>query len=282
MPGIAHPPRRPADRIRLLISDVDGTLVTPEKALTPAAIDAVRRLRSAGVALAVISSRPPRGLERIAAALDLETPLAGFNAGRIVAADGAVIEERLLPPDAARRAVALIESRGVDVWLFVGNDWLAKNPGNPYVPREYSAVGFDPVIVDDFTPFCERVAKIVGVGADFELLERCEAELKALLAGAAAISRSQPYYLDVTHPEATKGMGVRSLSRLLGIPQEAIAAIGDMENDIAMFVEAGLAIAMGNASPEVKSSADLVTDSNREEGFARAVDRFLLPRAIPG
>lgn len=267
------------ERIRLLISDVDGTLLTPDKQITPAAIDAARRVQAAGIVLAITSSRPPRGLRAVHEALGLQTPIAGFNGGRIVTLEGRIIEERLLPRGATHRAVALIEAHGVDAWLFADDDWLLKNPAGPYVPREQRTVGFDPLVVEDFSGFYDRTAKVVGVSDDFDLLARCEVELKAVLGSEAAASRSQLYYLDVTHPEATKGTVVRSFSRLFGVPSAEIAVIGDMENDVAMFVEAGIAIAMGNASPEVRSAADFVTDSNSEDGFAHAIDRFVLPLA---
>ena len=92
----------------------------------------------------------------------------------------------------------------------------------------------------------------------------------------ATAARSQPYYLDVTHPDANKGFVVTYLSRKLGIPEEEIATIGDQPNDVLMFKRSGFSIAMGNASEEVKRQASAVTDSYDNEGFAKAVERFLL------
>ena len=89
--------------------------------------------------------------------------------------------------------------------------------------------------------------------------------------------RSQPYYLDVTHPDANKGAFARYLSARYGIPLEAIATIGDAANDVLMFAHSGLSIAMGNASLEVQRAARQVTASNADEGFASAVGRFILP-----
>ncbi len=95
----------------------------------------------------------------------------------------------------------------------------------------------------------------------------------------ASAARSQPYYLDVTHPDANKGTVVTTLSKLLSVPADEIATIGDMPNDVLMFRKSGLSIAMGNASQEVQAQADLVTDSYDDEGFAKAIERFILPRA---
>jgi hydroxymethylpyrimidine pyrophosphatase-like HAD family hydrolase len=96
----------------------------------------------------------------------------------------------------------------------------------------------------------------------------------------ASATRSQPYYLDVTHPLANKGTVVETLSRLLNIPSAQIVTMGDMPNDVLMFRKSGFSIAMGNASDEVKAQASAVTDSNEEEGFANAVRKFVLRSAI--
>jgi hydroxymethylpyrimidine pyrophosphatase-like HAD family hydrolase len=92
-------------------------------------------------------------------------------------------------------------------------------------------------------------------------------------------ARSQPYYLDVTHPDANKGAVAQYLSAKYAIPPAAIATIGDMPNDVLMFAHSGLSIAMGNASPEVQRAARRVTTSNADEGFATAVERFVLPQS---
>jgi len=110
------------------------------------------------------------------------------------------------------------------------------------------------------------------------LVARCEKDAQDALGAKASAARSQPYYLDVTHPDANKGTVVTTLSKLLSVPADEIATIGDMPNDVLMFRKGGLSIAMGNASPEVQAQADLVTDSYDDEGFAKAMERFILHR----
>jgi hydroxymethylpyrimidine pyrophosphatase-like HAD family hydrolase len=92
----------------------------------------------------------------------------------------------------------------------------------------------------------------------------------------ASAARSQPYYLDVTHPQANKGTVVTVLAKKLNIPPEQIATLGDQPNDVLMFRKSGFSIAMGNASDDVKSQASAVTDSNENEGFAKAMEKFIL------
>jgi hypothetical protein len=215
--------------------------------------------------------------------LRLRTPIAAFNGGVFVKPDMTIIEERVLPAEVARRAVEIISRSGMDVWIYSGQDWLVRDLQAPHVAREQSTVRFAPTVVADFTAVLANVVKIVGVSDDRDLVARCEKETQAALGAAASAARSQPYYLDVTHPEANKGAVVTMLSKLLSVPCAEIATIGDMPNDVLMFRKSGLSIAMGNASPQVQAQADLVTDSYRDEGFAKAMEGFILhrPHSVP-
>jgi Cof subfamily protein (haloacid dehalogenase superfamily) len=266
--------------IRLLVSDVDGTLVTPDKTLTPAAREAGDAIARAGIAFCLVSSRPARGMAQLIQALDIRAPCAAFNGGRIFEPDGRIAESHPLPTDAAKDALDLIAEAGAAAWVFAGDEWLLTDPEGDEVWRERRTVGFDPVRVDDLKAAPGPVGKIVGVSDNPAVLDRCQARAGPALAGRANVSRSQTYYLDFTHPAADKGRAVTTLARRLGVPLEATAVIGDMDNDLPMFAVAGFSVAMGQCTERVKSAADAVTASNREDGFAQAVRDLILPRAV--
>lgn len=263
--------------IKLLIADIDGTMVTHDKVLTERTREAVDRLRASGVMFTVTSGRPPRGMAGLVAALKLTAPVAAFNGGMYVKPDlTTVLAQRTLPPAIARQAVDHLLQAGLDVWIYQGVKWFLRDPGAFRVAREKGNVGFEPSVTKDLHGVLEGAIKIVGVSEDRARVERCEAELSARLGTDASAARSTPYYLDVTHPEANKGMVVREAARLLQLPLEQIATIGDMPNDLPMLTIAGMGIAMGNASPDVQRLARHVTRTNEEEGFAHAVDSFIL------
>jgi Cof subfamily protein (haloacid dehalogenase superfamily) len=270
------PSRLPSTSISAVVSDVDGTLMTDDKRLTPRARQAVAKLHARGIIFTTISSRPPRGVRMLLDPLEIKTPFGCFNGGVIARPDLSVITAHVLPPHVARRAVEMLSARGAQCWIFAGPDWLVREAEAPYVGLEERTLRFRPAIVDDFGPALDVAAKIVGVSGDFELLARCEREIGAALIGQAVVVRSQPYYLDITHPLANKGVALSALATLLSVPPAEIAVIGDGGNDVAMFERSGLSIAMGNASPLVQRAADFVTDTNRDEGFANAIDRFIL------
>jgi Cof subfamily protein (haloacid dehalogenase superfamily) len=263
-------------RIRLLVSDVDGTLVTPQKTLTERTCQAVARLHEAGISFAITSSRPPRGMRMLVEPLRISTPIAAYNGGLYVNPDMSPIEGELLPAEVAASVVRLIESHGLSVWVYCGGEWFVRDPHGPHVEREEHAVQFSPTIVPDFDRLPQDVVKIVGVSDDTDAVVRCEADARRQVGDRVSASRSQPYYLDVTHPQANKGRVVRRLSEMLHVPIEEIAAIGDSANDVLMFAHSGLSIAMGNAVPDVQRTARRVTASNEEEGFARAVECYIL------
>ncbi len=263
-------------KISLLIADVDGTLVTHDKMLTERARNAVHSLHRAGIGFAITSGRPPKGMAMLIEPLALQTPIAGFNGGLFVHPDLTIIEERELAPDVAKQALGLILKHELDAWVYSGNDWLVRDIKAPHVHREAWTVEFQPKAVKSFDCALRKAVKLVGVSDDLERVKRCEADVQAALGNHATAARSQPYYLDVTHPDANKGFAACYLSRTLGIPEAEIATIGDQPNDVLMFKRSGFSIAMGNASEEVKRQASAVTDSNDNEGFAKAVERFLL------
>jgi Cof subfamily protein (haloacid dehalogenase superfamily) len=269
---------RPPGKIRLVLADVDGTLVTQEKLLTRAAAAAVRELHDAGIAFAVTSGRPPRGMEMLIDPLALREPIAGFNGGAFVATDLSVIETRSLPAHAAEAALDVVLSAGLDAWVYTADQWLIREQNAPHVSREAWTVKFDATIVPSFTAdHLARAVKIVGVSDDLPRVAAAEAAAQQTLGSHASAARSQPYYLDITHPDANKGAVVDRLSELLGIARAEIATIGDMPNDVLMFRRSGFSIAMGNASAEVQAQAHATTDSNEDEGFAKAMRRFILP-----
>ena len=193
--------------------------------------------------------------------LGITAPIAGFNGGMLATPELKVLAQHPLRPEVARHAVELIGAHGVDVWVFDGQDWFIRNPLGTHVDLEKHTVGFSPRVIDDFEPLLAATFKIVGVSNDPAAMAELEQDASKTLGGIATVTRSQPYYLDITDQNATKGDGFSEISRLLGIPESEVAVIGDGRNDIAMFERSGLSIA---------------TDSNGRDGFAKAIAWFIL------
>jgi Cof subfamily protein (haloacid dehalogenase superfamily) len=263
------------DDIRLVIADVDGTLVTKDKVLTARAIQAVNRLKQAGITFTITSGRPPLGMKMLFQPLGLTEPIAAFNGGVFVHPDLSVMAQSFVPPAVAEGVIHAIANQGADCWVYTDRDWLLRSTDAPHVAREQWTVKFPPTVVTGFAEHLQTVAKIVGVSDDPAVLARCAAEIQQEFGTHISAALSQPYYLDITHPDANKGHVVKVLSELLSIPAAQIATIGDMPNDVLMFEKSGLSIAMGNASRDVQQRARFVTTSNEEEGFANAIEALI-------
>jgi Cof subfamily protein (haloacid dehalogenase superfamily) len=266
-------------RVSLVLSDVDGTLVTTEKQLTEATILAVRRLAERNIQFTVTSSRPPFGLRMLVERLALQLPLGAFNGACLAAPDLSLISQHCLSLNAAARAIEALESFNVGIWLFSAQHWWLRDRDGDYVERERRTVAADPVVIPDYGPYLGNLSKIVGVSADFDRLAACETAVKAALGASASAARSQRYYLDITPPDVDKGTVVEALAEHLGIPAAEIVTIGDMDNDVSMFRKSGFSIAVGNASEAARGAASFVcSKTNDADAFAEAVDRFILPR----
>lgn len=281
-------------KISLLLADVDGTLVTKEKILTERARAAVSQLKQVGIRFTITSGRPPLGMKMIVDDLKLTDPIAAFNGGIFLNPDWTIIKENVLPQAITSRVVDMIAAKNLDVWIYKGNDWYVHSRHGAHVDREEKTVKFSPIVVESYDSLLDNVVKIVGVSDDFDTVAKCEADVQQAFSQhvccetlknendveQVSAARSQPYYLDVTHPQANKGTVVDRLSELLSIPTEEIATIGDMPNDVSMFKRSGLSIAMGNASAEVQKQAQYVTTSYEDEGFANAVEQFILGKLV--
>jgi Cof subfamily protein (haloacid dehalogenase superfamily) len=257
-------------KISLVLADVDGTLVTKDKILTERARKAVIALQEAGIRFAITSGRPPLGMTMLFDVLDIEAPIAGFNGGLFVERDLTMLDEKTEPADVARQAIDLMRAHGLDTCVYSGNDWLIAKAIAPHVARQAWTVKFQPKVVADIRRRLQQVAKIVGVSDDLGKVQRCEAEAQAAFGQRATATRS-PYY-------PNKGAIFEYLSQHVGVLEEETATIGDQQNDVLMFKRSGFGIAMSSASDD-KAQAAVVTDSHNNEGFAKAMETFILGAA---
>lgn len=269
-------PQKAVSEISLLIADIDGSLITSDKKLTEGARHAIHQLRDAGIQISLTSGRPPRGMRMFIDDLKITLPISGFDGGILIHPDLSVIEAYCIPEKTIASIFDILSQYHLDIWAYTQQDWFVPSRHGAHVDHEEKTVQFSPIVVSHLSRIQDPLLKIVGVTDDAEAMTRCEKALQKAMAGQVTAALSQPYYLDITHPKANKGTVVHTLSRLLNIPANAIATIGDMPSDIFMFKDSGLSIAMGNAQEDVKRQADYVTTSNDAEGFANAIDRFLL------
>ena len=264
--------------VKLLVSDVDGTLLDPHKELTERARQSVLRIKEAGVLFSIISARPPRAVQFLIDSLQITEPIACFNGALICKPNYEIINQTLLEKSDASKVATIILEQGLDLWMFRGAEWFVSKLNGPHVDGHIKYLNRLPRYLGQDYTMCSVANKLVGVSNDFAAVKRCEAAVLECCGDRISATRSADYYLDVTHRDANKGCAVEQLSKLMNIPLENIATIGDMPTDVLMFVKTGISIAMGNADDEVKSKATFTTSSNAEDGFAAAMENIILPR----
>src|SRR5207247_8056795 len=154
--------------------------------------------------------------------------------------DLTTIEQKVIPGELVAPIISALESFALSIWVYRGPDWFVRDLNGPHVAREAFTVQFEPSLVVSLEGIEDGVAKIVGVSDDHDAVARATDAAHAEFGDHVSASRSQPYYVDVTHPQANKGGVVTFLSSAFDIPTEQIATIGDMPNDVLMFAHSGL------------------------------------------
>lgn len=265
-------------KISLVISDVDATLITPEHEITGPALRAVEELQRRGIGFTIASSRPPRGLHHFIKKLGLTEPFAAFNGAVIQRPNGETLLKHTLSREICGQAFEITERLGINLWIYCEHDWHIDKV-TPFVEREQNSIGFEAIVEKDLRDIFGAAAKLVIVG-DPALVSEAESMVLKTFGTEVSATKSKPRFLDITDKNAHKGAVVTELSAVLWIPTSETAVIGDGLNDVLMFEKAGFSIAMGQAAEEVKNAATVVAKANTEEGFAYAMEKFVLEQKI--
>lgn len=267
-------------RIRLVVSDVDGTLLDPDGVLSPVDFVAVGRLRQVGIKFSLCSARPPFGMRWLVRTLGVDCTCAGLNGAIVFRPEGSVVAElpleRLLVEELQER----MGRSGLDAWIFTRKQWFVPRLSGPQVrensdclrtaPKRYARLGDIP----------DAILKVVGVHQSPNVVEDCAKELQSEWRDRVCVTISPPHCIDLTHVSADKGQAAGAIASAEGVAKEEVAAIGDSPGDIPMFAAVGTSVAMGQAPAHVRRTASRVTRSNSENGFAWAIESVLNGRRM--
>ncbi len=267
--------------IRLVAFDLDGTLIGPDLTLRPAVRDAVRRMRVHGIEGCIVTGRMCRAALPFARALGFTAPLVCYQGAGLFAADGCRLLSAIpLRAEIVAALIAYASEHSVHLQLYRDDAFYCERR-NRFSDLYAGLAGVAPVIVPSLAQAFDGATSLKAVViADPPEAEQHERRLRALLGARAYVTRSNPEFVEILAPDANKGAGLREAARLMGIPMDAVAAIGDSWNDIPLLEVAALKIAMGSAPPELRRIADATVGSVGEDGVAEAIDRYILP-AVP-
>ena len=260
--------------IKLVATDIDGTILIPEGEFTQSVKDCVNRLCQKGVKIVLVTGRMNAAATRIAKDLNLNTPVVSYQGGLIVE-NGKKLYERYLTESQTERILAWAKQEKIHINLY--NDDILYSETECYEVQRYcNNLHTEHTI----KTFCEikkdKINKLLAIDySNPERIDKYEKELP-LLFPDLYIVKSTPYFLEFSNPEASKKCAVEFLQRYWNLKKEEILTIGDQNNDIALLQAGGLKIAMGNATEELKKEADYITDSVFEDGFVKAMEKFCL------
>ncbi|MCK9156539.1 MAG: Cof-type HAD-IIB family hydrolase [Paludibacteraceae bacterium] len=265
---------------KVLVLDIDGTLTNSNKEITMKTKNALRKAQELGVKVVLASGRPTPGIVPLADELELDR-FGGF----VLSFNGAVVTnyqtkevvfEISLPLSEVPLLYKSSQDYGVPIVTYKNNAIITENSDNKYVSIESRINNMPVVEVDDFVEtVTEPVTKCLMVG-DGDYMAKVEKEMNDMFGDRLNVYRSEPFFLEIMPQHVDKAYSLSKLLEHLGLTKEEMVACGDGFNDLSMIKYAGLGVAMRNAQPVVKESADYVTLSNDEDGVASVVDEFIL------
>ena len=258
--------------IRLVATDIDGTIFIPEKNFTLGVKSCIKKLSESGIKVVLVTGRMNAAATKIAQDLGLNTPVISYQGGLVVE-NGKVLYERYLTKEQTERILEWAKSENIHINLY-NNDILYSETECYEIQRycnnlhtEYTIKKFNEIKKD-------RINKLLAIDYSYpERITRYEKELQEIFPDLYIV-KSTPYFLEFSNPEASKKCAVEFLQNYWGLKKEEILTIGDQNNDIALLQAGGLKIAMGNATEELKEIADYITDTVYEDGFVNAIEKF--------
>lgn len=258
--------------------DLDGTLTNSRKELTDATRDALFRVMNGGAKVVLASGRPTYGIAPLAQALEMES-----RGGYVMAFNGGVVTDwkskqvvcsKVLPLDVLPALVDEARRAGVALVTYKDSEMLTEHPDDEYVQKEAFINKMKVRRVDDFLSAVDfEPAKCLIAGNPSILAPLCE-EMQSRLEGRIEVYRSAPYFIELVPKGVDKALSLTSLLASLSLSPADLIAFGDGYNDLSMLRLAGMGVAMGNAEPEVRAAADYITDTNDNDGVAKALQHF--------
>lgn len=270
------------EKYRLLVADIDGTLITSNHEITPGVLAAVRAAQGRGVRVCVATGRMWVSAEPYFRRLGADPPAILYNGGLIYDFRAGIVLRRVhLAYEHARAVLELLrEMPEVQPHLYVG-DRVYTGARNEYTEQYRKKDGLQVEEVGDLLAFLPRdPMKILIIGPRPDLLRALE-RIKTLPLPINAVF-SEETYLEILPAGSSKGTALEFVAHTLGVPLEAVVAVGDNLNDLEMIRAAGLGVAMGNAPDALRRAADYVAATNEEEGLREVIERFILRSPVTG
>lgn len=260
-------------QIKLIATDIDGTILKFNFEFNQEVKDCIKKLNEDGVKVVLVTGRMHSATDYIAEELGLQTPIVSYQGG-LIRHNGETLYERNLDPLRAKEIIKWAKKNGVHLNLYM-DDQLYVEEDNAIV-RRYTGERSAGFLVKSFEEIeLKRINKMLAIDFEDENKVTMWKEYLAAKYDDIAVVKSMPYFCEICHPEAKKSDAVNFLRDYWGLAKEEVMTIGDQNNDIELLKAGGIKVAMGNATEELKAVADFVTDTVNNNGFVKAVEKFV-------
>lgn len=266
---------------KLIAIDLDGTLLTDDLKISPGTVQAIQKAVEMGTIVTIATGRMFSSAKQFAEQLAINVPLITYQGALIQdVGEQEVIYERLLAPEIAKKLVEICTERNLHLQVYQ-DDLLYGAVENDKLVSYAEGVKVPYTVEPNLLKLAEKGFTKALIIEEPEIVDALQEELKTLFGTRAHIAKSKAHFLELTHPEANKGLALLHLAKTLGIKQSEIIGIGDNHNDRELIETAGLGVAMGNAVPAMKEIADFVSLTNEEEGVKHVIEKFVLaPKGV--
>ncbi|MDR1330474.1 MAG: Cof-type HAD-IIB family hydrolase [Tannerella sp.] len=273
-------------KYKLLVLDVDGTLLNSKKQITPRTKTALLKAQQLGMQLVLASGRPTYGVVPVARELEMDRNggyILSYNGGQIFdARTRELLFEKRIDPHMFALLERQARKRGFPIFTYHQDKIITDSPLNKRIISEAELNGMEIVGVDNFAEAIDfSPCKCMFVGEDAQALDGLRQYLKKHLAGTIDIFPSEDYFLEIVPQFIDKANTLSVLADILKVGMEEIMAIGDGVCDVTMIQMAGFGVAMANAPTSVRRCADYVTGTNDEDGVATLVENRILANIRP-
>ncbi len=263
--------------IKMLVLDIDGTIFKKDYTASERVKQTLKSLVKKGIKVVLCTGRMYAATKQIAKELELNTPVISYQGGLVknFLNDEKTLFEKTMDETLSLDVIKELKKRNIFFNLYI-NDELLVEHDSILIQQYVDARNIKYRIVGN----CENLNlkgmnKILAIDDDVNLIENLQKEMAQRYKDKLYVIRSTPRFCEFSNPEATKGNAVRFLADMWGIKKEEIMACGDQDNDIEMLLAAGVKVAMGNATEDLKKIADYVTDSVDNDGVVKAVGKFI-------
>ncbi len=261
--------------IKLVVTDIDGTIYSPESGIKDSVKECIKQLTNQGIIVAIATGRTYGSAKNVADRIGIKCPLICYQGGLVNSYDGEILDAKYLDEKTARKIIKDFRKRNIHLNVYV-EDKLYVEDDNKYIKDYIGDKGIDYFKVESFDELdFTKLNKLLAIKYDTNFIDNLIKELREKYPDIYVV-KSYDYFCEIANKEATKGHAIKFLAEKYGITTDEVMAIGDQNNDIEMIETAGIGVAMGNGTEEIKCSADYITDTVENDGFVKAVKKFVL------